>query len=53
MIEQKSTPDIIESMFLLDSDGLVGFIFDHEKYHFLLELLSFISVITSQVGKEN
>ncbi len=27
--------------FLEDSNGLVGLIFNHEKYHFLLELLSF------------
>ncbi len=26
---------------LLDSNGLAGLIFYHEKYHFLLELLSY------------
>ncbi len=40
---KKNAPVVFESMLLLDVNGLVGLIFNHEKYHFLLELLSYVA----------
>ncbi len=46
---QKNAPDIIENMIstILKKDGCAPF-FNHEKYHFLLELLSYMGEASSK-----